>query len=72
MFTPNLQVTLDLEAFQSLLAPEQGHPAAGQDAFLDGRLGGVHSVLDPGLLLLELGLGGRADLDQGHAGGADV
>ena len=46
---------------------QQGHAAAGHDALLDGRLGRVHGVLDAGLLLLHLGLGGGADLDHGHA-----
>ena len=46
---------------------QQGHAAAGDDAFLDGRLGRVHGVLDAGLLLLHLGLGRRADLDHRHA-----
>ena len=46
---------------------QQGDAAAGDDAFLDRRLGGVHGVLDPGLLLLHLRLGGRAHLDHGHA-----
>ena len=67
MLTPILLVAFELELLERLLGAEQGHAAAGHDAFLDGRLGGVHGVLDPGLLLLELGLGGRADLDQGDA-----
>ena len=46
---------------------QQGDAAAGDDAFLDRRLGRVHRVLDAGLLLLHLGLGGRPDLDHGHA-----
>src|SRR5205085_8642213 len=47
-------------------APERGS-AARHDAFLDGRAPGVHRVLHPRLLLLPLGLGRRADLDDGHA-----
>src|SRR5581483_9797692 len=39
--------------------------AARDDAFLDGRARRVESVLDARLLLLHLGLGGRADLDDG-------
>jgi hypothetical protein len=39
------------------------------DAFFDGGAGGVQGVLDAGLLLLHLGLGGGADLDHGHAAG---
>src|SRR5438105_1641227 len=41
--------------------------AAGDDAFLDRRAGGVARVLDAGLLLLHLRLGGRADVDDGDA-----
>ena len=43
--------------------------AAGDDAFLDRRARRVQRVLDAGLLLLQLDLGGRADLDDGHAAG---
>ena len=48
---------------------QQGHAAAGHDALLDGGLGGLHGVLDAVLLLLQLDLGGRADLDDRHAAG---
>ena len=47
----------------------QRHAAAGDDAFFDRRAGGVQRVLDAGLLLLHLGLGRRADLDDRHAAG---
>src|SRR5690606_30044296 len=43
--------------------------ATGDDALLDGRLGVADSVLDAVLALLELDLGGRADLDDGDATG---
>src|SRR6185295_4690269 len=46
---------------------EQRHAAAGDDAALDRRAGRVERVLDARLLLLALGLGGRADLDDGDA-----
>ena len=49
--------------------PEQGDAAAGDDALLDGRPGRRQGVLDAVLLLLELDLGGRADLDDGDAAG---
>ena len=49
--------------------PEQGGAAAGDDALLDGGPGGRDGVLDAVLLLLELDLGGRADLDDGDAAG---
>ena len=51
------------------LRVQQGHAAAGDDALLDGRLRGLHGVLDAVLLLLELDLGGRADLDHRDAAG---
>ena len=47
----------------------QGGAATGDDAFLDGRADGADRVLDAVLLLLELDLGGRADLDDGDAAG---
>jgi hypothetical protein len=43
--------------------------AAGDDALGERGAGGVERVLDAGLLLLEFGLGGGADLDLGHAAG---
>ena len=52
-----------------LAGPEQGGAAAGHDALLDGGPGGGERVLDAVLLLLELHLGGGADLDHGHAAG---
>ena len=63
----DLHVAFDFELVQGGLGPEQGDAAAGHDALFNGRLGGVHGILDPGLLFLELGLGGRSDLDQGDA-----
>ena len=47
--------------------PQTHHAAARHDAFLDGGPCGVHGVLDAGLLLLDLGLGGAAGADDGHA-----
>ena len=49
--------------------PQQGDAAAGEDAFFDGRAGGVQGVFDAGLLLLHLALGRGADVDLGHAAG---
>ena len=51
------------------LGPEQGDATTGDHTLLDGRLGRGDGVLDAVLLLLELHLGGRADLDHGHAAG---
>ena len=52
-----------------LLRTEQRDATAGHDALFDGSLGGLHRVLDAVLLLLELDLGGRADLDDRHTAG---
>ena len=48
---------------------EQRDAAARHDALLEGRAGGLQRVLDAVLLLLHLGLGGRADLHDGDAAG---
>ena len=50
-------------------AAEQGHAAAGQNAFFDRRTGGVQGVFDAGLLLLHVGFGLGADADHRHAAG---
>ena len=49
--------------------PQQGHAAAGENAFLEGRACRVQGVFDAGLLLLHLALGRRADVDLGDAAG---
>src|ERR1019366_562719 len=54
-------------ALESELAAEQRDAAAGDHAFFDGRAGRVQCVLDAGLLLLHLGLGRSADLDDRDA-----
>ena len=50
-------------------SPQQGDAATGDDALFDGGTGGRQRVLDAVLLLLELHLGGGADLDDGDAAG---
>src|SRR6266545_1397243 len=45
------------------LRAQQRYAATRDDALLDRSLGGGHGVLDAVLLLLELDLGGRADLE---------
>ena len=62
-------VALQVELVEPRLAAQQRHAAAGHDALLDRGLGGLHRVLDAVLLLLQLDLGGRADLDHGDAAG---
>ena len=49
--------------------PQQRGATAGHDALLDGGLGRRHRVLDAVLLLLQLDLGGRTDLEHRHAAG---
>ena len=44
-------------------------PPPGDDALFDRRAGRVQRVLDAGLLLLHLGLGRGADLDDRDAAG---
>ena len=51
------------------LRTEQRHATTGHDALFDGSLGRLHGVLDAVLLLLELHLGGRADLDDRDTAG---
>ena len=48
---------------------DEGGAATGDDALLDGRAGRGDGVLDAVLLLLELHLGGGADLDHADAAG---
>ena len=60
-------VALGLDLVDRRDGADERHAAAGDDALFDCRLGGVHGIFDAGLLLLHLGLGGRADLDDGDA-----
>jgi hypothetical protein len=57
------------ELVEDLAGAEHGDAAAGEDALLDRRTAGVEGVLDAGLLLLHLDLGGGADVDLGDAAG---
>ena len=54
---------------RSCAAWTQRHATTGDDALLDGRLRVANGVLDAVLALLELDLGGRADLDDRNAAG---
>ena len=69
MATPVASSPVELEIVEGLRRPQQRDATAGDDAFLDGRARRVERVLDARLLLLHLGLGGRADLDDGDAAG---
>jgi putative effector of murein hydrolase LrgA (UPF0299 family) len=51
------------------LGTEQGHATAGEDSLFHGGPGRLDGVLDAVLLLLQLDLGGGADLDDGDAAG---
>ena len=67
---PDGLVTLEVELLERDLGGlHQRHAATGDDALLDGRLRVADGVLDPVLALLELDLGGRADLDHRNAAG---
>src|SRR3546814_2672108 len=56
-------------AFERLHRMQQRDAAARDDAFLDGRAGRVHRVVDAVLALLHLDLGRPADADHRHAAG---
>ena len=62
-------VTLELQPVECRECLQEGRAAAGDQAFLDRRSRGRERILDAVLLLLELDLGGRADLDDGDATG---
>src|SRR3990170_2874435 len=62
-------VALEVEFVEGALRADQRHAAAGDDALLDRGPRRGQRVLDPVLLLLELHLGARADLHDGHAAG---
>ena len=58
-----------LRPVERLGGVEQSDAAAGDDAFLDRGAGRVERVVDAVLALLDLDLGGAADLDHGNAAG---
>src|SRR5690349_5149920 len=61
----DLLVAVELERVERRDGLEERGAATGDEALLDGRAGRRERVLDPVLLLLELDLGGRADLYDG-------
>ena len=63
----DLGVTLELEGVERRDRLQERGATAGDEALLDGRAGRRERILDAVLLLLELDLGGRADLDHGDA-----
>src|SRR6185437_6870920 len=64
-----LVVIVGSELGEHLARVEEGDAAAGDDAFLDLRLGRMHRVVDAVLALLDLDLGGPANADDGDAAG---
>ena len=65
----DLLVAFELELVERRDRLQERRAAAGDEALLDGRAGRRERILDAVLLLLELDLGGRADLDDGDAAG---
>src|SRR5215213_230459 len=64
-----LDITLGLDRVQRREGIDQSDAATGDDAFLNSGASRAQGVLDAVLLLLELSLGGRTDLDHCHAAG---
>src|ERR1700724_1921218 len=67
--TARLVLIRRLELVEGPLHTDQRHTAAGPHTLFPGCARRVQRVLDAGLLLLHLDLGGRADLDYGDAAG---
>src|SRR6266853_3049130 len=63
----DLLIALELQLVECGDAAGQGYTAARDNAFFDGRTGGVHGVFDASLLLFHLGLGRGTYLDDSHA-----
>ncbi len=63
-------VAFEVQLLERLVAGlQKSHAATGDDALFNRRLGGANGVLNAVLALLELDLGGRADLDDRNATG---
>ena len=70
MFAPVGLVAVEVELLErGWPRLQQRDATTGDDALLDGRLRVANGVLDAVLALLELDLGGRADLDDRDAAG---
>ena len=63
----DLLISLELELVESGNATDQGHTAAGDNAFFHGCTGSVHGVFDASLLLFHFGLGRGTNFDHSHA-----
>ena len=62
-------VAFSLDGVERRQCVDQGDATTGDDAFFNRGAGGAKGVLDAVLLLLQLGLGGCADLDDRDAAG---
>ena len=69
MSTPTWASPLELDLVERRDGLQERGPTAGDEALFDGRAGRRERILDAVLLLLELDLGGRADLDHRDATG---
>ena len=69
MSSADLGVAFELDLVERRDRLQERGATAGDEALLDGRTGRRERILDAVLLLLELDLGGRADLDDGDATG---
>ena len=69
MFAPVASSSFSLSLSERALRTDERDAAAGDDALFDGRARRRDGVLDAVLLLLQLDLGGRADLDHRDAAG---
>src|SRR5437879_10428426 len=63
----DLLIALNLQPVECGDAAGQGYTAARDDAFFNGRTGGVHGVFDTSLLLFHFRLGRGANFDYSHA-----
>ena len=62
-------VTAQIEVGENLCRPDENGPAARDDAFFHSCASRRECIFDAGLLLLQLDLGGRANLDDRYAAG---
>jgi hypothetical protein len=64
-------VAFQLEGVNGFLGADQGHAAAGNDAFFHRSAGGVQGVVHTGLLFLHFRFRSGTHMDDGHAGVVD-
>src|SRR5207302_9198450 len=66
---PNPSVAVEIQLLDRGKCADERHSATHDDPLLDGRAGGRERVLDASLALLQLHLGGGADLDHSDPAG---